>query len=119
MACKPNDAELRSLTCEMTRAAICASRQIPYWKWNDHVMGNPRTVLESVPEYRAYVNETRDALGLDAAAFDKCLYEAGTVERAHAIYEHARRLRINMTPVYVVNEQQLLAGQVLEMIRAL
>lgn len=104
--------KLRS--CELVRAGICAADQGAFWRWNDAVMSNPRPLTG--PEREAYSVETARALGLDVAAFEACLSEPGTIERAKAIWSEARRKRVSDTPTYIVDGKRMDAVELAELL---
>jgi protein-disulfide isomerase len=114
MRCKPNNAIMKYKSCELVRAAICASKQIDYWKWNDFVIEHPR--YKSSKPYDQYVPDIVKELGLSEKPFELCLYESDTVERAQKIYDETKKNHIKGTPSYLVNGAILTFKEVAEKI---
>jgi protein-disulfide isomerase len=96
------------------RAGICAADQGAFWRWNDAVMSNPRPLTG--PKRDTYAAEIARALGLDVAAFEACLTESRTIERAKAIWSEARRHRVSDTPTYIVDGKRMDAVKLSELL---
>jgi len=118
MKCVPNDAVKRINRCEMVRAAICASKSVSFWAWNDKVIAHPRSE-GTLKEYRTFVPRLRESFDIPAAPFEKCLFDDRTIERAQAVYDEARRLKIRSTPIYMIDDQKVDFEEVLRRIKAL
>jgi protein-disulfide isomerase len=105
MHCAPGVKGRPPRSCELVRGGLCAGDQGAFWRWNDMVMDAPRPL--SGPARESYMVDTARALGLDVAAFEKCLVDPKTIERAAAIWSDARRSRVSDTPTYVVDGKRL------------
>lgn len=104
MACKPNDPQLRRSSCELARAGFCAARFGRFWEWNDAVIAQPRPLKGE--ERQTYVTDMARQLDFDLKAFDACLFDADTIDRAHSVFIDARARRILETPSYVVDQRK-------------
>lgn len=114
MSCMPNNDIIKAGKCELVRSAICASKQVDYWKWNDFVIEHPR--FKSTIKYREYVPGLVKSLGLSEKSFNNCLYQKETIERAQKIYDESKTNHIKGTPSYMVNGRVLTFNEVAEKI---
>lgn len=118
MKCMPNDATIKNSRCELVRGAICASKKISFWTWNDAIIENPRTELQ-MPEYPEYLPKKVKTLNLDEAEFNACLFESTTIGRAQEIYKDTKRAKVSGTPTYIVDGEQLGFSELVKRIDAL
>jgi protein-disulfide isomerase len=89
-------------------AARCAHDQGKFWEYHDVLFTQaPKATPDDLGRYAAQV-------GLDRAAFDRCLTERAhraTVERD---LDEGRRLGITGTPAFFINGRALIGAQPLE-----
>jgi protein-disulfide isomerase len=80
-------------------AAACAGDQKQYWEMNSTLFGNQRALApEKLPGYA-------EELGLDAAAFQKCLADGTHAGEIREDMRVAEILGIHGTPAYVVGRR--------------
>ena len=115
MACKFEYGDKVTYRCPMVRAAYCASKHIPYWKWNDAVVSAPR--FESGKEVPEYLDEMVAKLNLPKADFDECMDSNESGDRAQKLYEEAHKAKINSTPTYVVDGKRLNLKELLTLLQ--
>jgi protein-disulfide isomerase len=80
--------------CELARAAICAEAQGKLEPMDDALFANQQA--------KRPVEEVARAVGLDLAAFRRCLASPATEERLRSDIEAGVRVGLNATPTYVV-----------------
>ncbi len=117
MPCAPNSAQKKYRTCELVRAAICASAHMDYWAWNDAVIEAPRARQKGAAD--GYVPAMRDRMKLPAAQFDRCLYDDATIAKAQKIYEETKKAGVRATPTYMVNGRKLRHHELVELLNDL
>jgi protein-disulfide isomerase len=89
-------------------AAYCAGDQGKYWEMHDRLFANQQAL--QVPALKQYAA----ALGLDTAAFDKCLDSGKHAGRVAANMEAGEALGISSTPTLYVNGRPVVGAQPFE-----
>ena len=84
-----------------SEAAACAERQGRFWEMHDQLFANQKSL--QVPDLKRYAAH----LGLDQAAFDRCLDSGETASRWQRGQEDAARYGVNGTPSFFVNGRYL------------
>ena len=80
-------------------AAACAADQKKFWQMHDHLFANQRELaLEKLPAHAR-------KLGLDAAAFDKCLASGRHAAAIRQDMKEVRALGIQVTPAYLIGRR--------------
>ena len=91
--------------CPMVRAAECASKHMPYWKWNDAVMSKPRpdTDLDVIE----YINAKVKELKLPEEKFTECFDSDESSDKAQRFYEETKAAGVRSTPTYLIDGEVL------------
>jgi protein-disulfide isomerase len=105
------------LPCDLVRSAICASKKIDFWKWNDAIIKSPRN--SSKTEYLDYLPEKIKQFGFDPDWFNKCIRSDATSKQAEAIYVETKKAGVHATPTYIVNGKKIKFSDLLQKIRDL
>ncbi len=92
-------------------ASLCANEQSTdkFWKMHDDMFANQETALD--PEG---LKKTAKKIGLDAAAFEKCLGENKHLAQVKAETEEGKKIGVKSTPTFFVNGQLVSGAQPLE-----
>jgi protein-disulfide isomerase len=94
-ACNPAlSRRMHPEACELARAGICAEDQGKFPAMDDALFGNQQA--------KRPVEEVAAAVGLDLAAFRRCLSSPATEARLRSDVEAGIRVGLNATPTYVV-----------------
>ena len=117
MRCAPNNAQDRFASCELVRAAICASKHVDFWQWNDAVMSSPR--YKSDAPLAGYVPAMVAKFKISGDAFDKCMYSKETIDRAQKIYLDVKKNHVNATPTYIVDGKKTTLALIREKVNQL
>ncbi len=101
-ACNPSlPRPFHRYACHLAEAAECAGRQGRFWQMNDALFSiQERVRAEDVDVFALAVQ-----LGLDRAAFQRCLALDETAERLGADVREALALELRGTPTFVVGDQ--------------
>jgi protein-disulfide isomerase len=91
-----------------SEAAHCAGDQGKYWEMHDAMFANQRAL--QVPALK----QAARTLGLDGAAFDRCLDSGKHAENVRADYELGEKMGVNSTPTIYVNGRPLIGAQPFE-----
>jgi uncharacterized membrane protein len=105
MACAPNDEKKRLSKCSAARAAHCAAKRDRFWEWNDAVMADPKPL--SGGRRDQYEIDMAMKLGFDRGAFERCMFDAETVDFTEREYKEARDKGVRDTPMYRVGDEVL------------
>jgi protein-disulfide isomerase len=105
MACMFEYGDKVTYRCPMVRAAYCASKHVPYWKWNDEVVASPRH--ETGKEPAAYFKGILERLQIPEKEFTACMDSDESGKFAQKLYEEAHDAKINSTPTYVVDSRRM------------
>jgi len=97
----PNHAEAG----KAAEAAHCAGEQRKYWEMHDAMFANQRNL--HVPTLK----QAARSLGLDGAAFDRCLDAGKHAANVRADYELGERMGVNSTPTFYINGRALVGAQ--------
>ncbi len=81
-------------------ATHCAGEQGKYWEMHDRLFANARAIA------RPDLSKHAGALGLDIAAFDKCVDEGKSEERIRKDMAEAQKIQASGTPTFVVGMTQ-------------
>ena len=100
----PNHAE----AFKASEAAHCAGDQGKYWEMHDAMFANQREL--QVPALK----KAARALGLDGAAFDRCLDSGKHSAHVRADYELGEKMGVNSTPTIYINGRPLVGAQPFE-----
>jgi protein-disulfide isomerase len=92
-------------------ASLCANEQSTdkFWKMHDDMFANQETALD--PEG---LKKTAKKIGLDTAAFEKCLGENKHLAQVKAETEEGKKIGVKSTPTFFVNGQLVSGAQPLE-----
>jgi protein-disulfide isomerase len=91
------DLPLESIHPQALKAAEathCAGAQGKYWEMHDRLFANQRQLS------RPDLSKHAQSLGLDVAAFDKCLDSGESAARVRKDIEQAQKLQANGTPTF-------------------
>ncbi len=91
--------EIHPQAFKAAEAAACAGDQGKFWEMHDHLYANQRDLApEKLPVYAGQV-------GLDAAAFEKCLSSGQHRAAINQDMEEAEALGMKRTPVYLIGRR--------------
>jgi protein-disulfide isomerase len=82
------------MAMKAAEATRCAEEQGKYWEMHDRLFANQRELA------RPDLSKHAQALGLDVAAFDKCLDSEKTVDRIRKDITEAQNLQVTGTPTF-------------------
>ncbi len=77
-------------------ATHCAGEQGKYWEMHDRLFANQREIA------RPELSKHAQALGLDVAAFDRCLDAGKSVARIRKDIAEAQKLQARGTPTFFI-----------------
>jgi protein-disulfide isomerase len=100
----PNHAE----AIGAAEAAHCAGEQKKYWEMHDLLFTNQRAL--QVPALKQYAR----TLGLDGAAFDKCLDSGKYTASIREDVALGEKMGVNSTPFIYINGRPLVGAQPFE-----
>lgn len=114
MKCQIGPSTQATSRCQMVRAAICASNHIPFWKWNDYVIENPR--YQERLSFEEYVEPILKKFNIPKEQFTACVSKPETIEEAQKFYKQTKKAKVSATPTYIVDDSKLtfseLAGKI-------
>lgn len=93
-------------------AAHCAGEQGQYWAMHDRLFADQRALGV------AGLKASAAALGLDTAAFGRCLDSARYADTVRAGLAAGERLGVNSTPSIFINGRPLIGAQPFEVFKA-
>jgi protein-disulfide isomerase len=93
-------------------AGACAAEQGKFWQMHDALFANPGKL--QVPDLEA----TAKTLGLDTAAFDRCLDSGKYADRVERDVEAGSRYGVSGTPAFFINGRPLVGAQPFEAFQA-
>ena len=85
---------IHPLAFKAAEATHCAGDQGKYWEMHDRLFANQRELA------RKDLSKHAEALGLDVAAFDRCLDSGKQVARIRKDMAEAQRLQTTGTPTF-------------------
>lgn len=94
---------------DAAKAALCAAEQDAFWRMHDVLYkrrGEWMDPRDPLPVFQAYATE----MGLDRAAFTRCVARNDVDDRVSAYTNLARKLRVRATPTFLVGEQRVLGA---------
>ncbi|MBN2714746.1 MAG: thioredoxin domain-containing protein [Deltaproteobacteria bacterium] len=92
-----------TMMCPLVRAAGCAAKHVPYWKWNDSVMAEPIHELKLDPP--SYIQRMVKQNGIPSKAFSECYDSESMADKAQKIYEETKAAGVSATPTYIIDGQ--------------
>lgn len=96
-ACNPNVDDRHEYACGAAAAAECAGAQGKFWEYAEHLFGN-QDDLE-----REDLREAATTLGLDLAAFDRCMVDPKTADRIAEDIASGTKIDLTATPTFLIN----------------
>jgi protein-disulfide isomerase len=91
-----------------SEAALCAGDQGKYWEMHGHLFKNQQAI--DVPQLKEHAK----TLGLDTAAFAKCLDGGGKAKEVQASLKAGEEAGVNGTPAFFINGRLLSGAQPFE-----
>jgi protein-disulfide isomerase len=96
--------ELHPQAAQAAQAAQCAFDQGKFWEYHDLLFGNQGAL--DVSSLKGYAG----ALGLDQAAFDRCLDSAEYAQEVQDDFEDARAHGVTGVPTFFINGRKLVGA---------
>ena len=95
------------------QAADCAGEQGRFWEYHDRLFASMGPFALANGRLKAYAGE----IGLDAAAFDRCLDSGKYLQKVKEETEMGLTLGVRATPVFLINGMMLVGAHPFETFR--
>jgi protein-disulfide isomerase len=106
-------ASIHPQAAKASEAAHCAGDQGKYWEYHDTLFANQRALqIDQLKKYAA-------DLGLDAAAFGRCLDSGTHAGRVQAGLQEATQLGLSSTPSIFINGRLVMGAQPFEVFQSI
>lgn len=106
--------ELHPQATLAAQAAECAGEQDKYWDMHNALFANAEAWDTTQEAARAGFRSYAEAIGMDVAAFERCISEGTYADEVQRDYEEARSLGLQGTPAFIINGKLLSGARPIE-----